>query len=80
VKGKTMAKKPGKMTAAEQKRATDAALAKLYAKSPPSKPAAPAAKPSMVDNYKTLGGSMARGLGRMVEQRKVIAEKPAKRK
>ncbi len=75
-----MAKNPVKMTAAEQKRATDAALARLYAKAGPSKKAAaPVASPSTAANFKTLGGKMAAGVGRMVEQRKIIADKPKSR-
>lgn len=56
---------PKKMTPQEEQRATDAALAKLYAKAgvsnkPAAKPAEkPAARPSMIQNYQTLGKKMA---------------------
>lgn len=77
-----MAKDPRFMSSAELEAAKRAKLDALQALQPRRDKPAPVAKPTMADNYVTLGNAMARGAQRMVEQRRIIAEpakKPAKR-
>lgn len=47
-----------KMTPEQQAAATKKKLAELYALSPPQKAAPPPAKPSVLENYETLGKKM----------------------
>ena len=46
----------------------------MYARQPPTTPA-PTPRPTFVDNLGTLGAGMARSTQRMIDQRKIIAEK-----
>lgn len=53
-----MAKSPDKMTAKELEVAKAAKLAALRAKAPAKRAEQPVAKPTMLQNYKTLGSKM----------------------
>lgn len=49
-------------------------LNEMYAKQPPQ--SVPSTKPpSMADNFKALGAGMAKSTQRMIDQRKIIADK-----
>ena len=64
----------GDKTAETTEAKTRRMLNEMYAKQPVT-PTASTKPPSMADNFKALGAGMARGTQRMIDQRKIIADK-----